>query len=148
MALFFYGGNRMGKSPIIEYETQEQAEISLKEWQTRLFLDDWIIQLNLEHQEVEGIDTVGYCNSAPIVRSAVIWLTPKGKYPDDAIIKYCAEKTLVHELLHCVYIAFESSDRQIANVYYEEEQHALIEKMARSLIMAKYDISLDWFKNY
>lgn len=78
--------------PIIEFKSQAELDASLKEWQERLFLADWIIKAKVEHAEVEGIDVVGYCEDAPTIKAAIISITPADEIPKDAIVKSCAEK--------------------------------------------------------
>lgn len=135
--------------PIIEFKTQKELDACLAEWQERLFLSDWIIKAKVEHVDVEGLDVVGYCEDAPTIKSAIISITPAGEIPKDAIVKSCAEKTLVHELLHCRFLQYEMQfPKTLEAVKYENDQHAMIEMMAKSFIMAKYGISHEWFRNF
>ena len=137
--------------PILEFKSNEELQESLKEWQKRLFLDDWVIkaelvnrsELVIEGEELNGSNTFQMVNKASAIRIAV---------PDDdirdRIIRYCAEHILVHELLHCKYNWLESDYSSMSNAYYDTQDHALLEQMAKSLIMAKYNIDLDWFINF
>ena len=65
----------------------------------------------------------------------------------ERVVKYFAEKTLVHELLHLKYNWFVPQKESVESVYYDTLEHSLLEQMAKSLIMAKYNIPLSWFKS-
>ena len=61
--------------------------------------------------------------------------------------KVCHEQTLVLELLHCKYNIIERSN-EYESKFLDDHQHMLLEQMAKSLIMAKYNIGLEWFINF
>lgn len=66
-----------------------------KEWQARLGLTDWEIDVAFRTiEEMEG--NQGTCEPAPMLRTAVILIGRAEDYPGADI-----EATLVHELLHC-----------------------------------------------
>lgn len=67
------------------------------------------------------------------------------KYYGDRIMKYCAEIILVHELLHCK-MNWISNNDTYEGKYFDTVEHALLEQMAKSLIMAKYNVGLEYFK--
>lgn len=135
--------------PIIEFKSQEELEASSKEWQSRLFLDDWIIRPTLcAVHEMNSPDNCGECNAETVGQSAVIRILKKEYFPTDAITKYCAEQILVHELLHCKYLSYERDPMTIEADCFDNVQHALLEQMSKSLIMAKYNLPFEWFKNF
>lgn len=135
----------MQKEPIIEFKTQEELEASLKEWQERLFLTDWIIRIKFD-SEIEAFAEVSKVTE---VQSAIIYIRPFDEVTSGKNTKYCAEKSLVHELLHLkLDLADFDGNLPIEAVVFLYTQHQKIEQMAKSLIMAKYNLSFDWFKNF
>ena len=133
--------------PIWEFKSQEQANQCLKEWQHRLFLDDWTVVLRFEnYKDMPEIGMAGYSNFEFENCCSVITLCNKAGV-DNGILKFCQELTLVHELLHCIYNWQGYDNSNYESITTSELQHQQIEKMARSLIMAKYNIEPDWFKN-
>lgn len=134
------------KEPIMEFESQEELNESLAEWKKRLFLSDWNIKAYLVHGEEisgnAGLSEVQWVNSCGTISIRYANEMPKGM-----IEKEPHEKILVHELLHFKYMSFASARSSIEDVFYDETQHKLLEQMAKSLIMAKYDIDYEWFWN-
>lgn len=135
------------KEPICECTEKELVEL-LKEWQTRLFLDDWIIKVMFADKD--DPDMEGLCGRNEFIiaiNTSLIKIRKKEDY-GDRLVKYCVEEILVHELLHCKYNWVERDYTSIEVAYYDTKEHALLEQMAKSLIMAKYDIPFSWFKNF
>jgi len=133
--------------PILEFESQEQANTYLKGWQSRLFLDDWIITLNFaDYRDMPEVGDAGYCNFQMVNKCAAITLC-NSDGAKGGIAKFCQEKVLVHELLHCIYNFAGYNTESYDSRYRDTMQHQQIELMARSLIMAKYDIGPEWFRN-
>ena len=56
------------------------------------------------------------------------------------------ENVLVHELLHCKY-NWLANESFYEGKYVDVMEHGLLEQMAKSLIMAKYDLILDYFND-
>jgi N-formylglutamate amidohydrolase len=132
-------------TPIIEFKSQEQADKCLKEWQERLFLTDWIIVIRIsEPHEFSMPERMGENEFQLINKTGVIRILNK-KYYGERITKYCAELTLIHELLHCKIDLFENNNT-LEGIAWQTTQHQLIEELAKSLLMAKYNLKLDWFK--
>lgn len=133
----------MSKTPIMEYKTDEELQESLKEWQTRLFLTDWNIKVRIcSKLDMADIENAGECtvyHANHVVRIDIAKATEIG----NVIEKVPQEKTLVHELLHCKYIRPENDSFE--TTYVSIREHGLLEQMAKSLIMAKYDIPYEWF---
>lgn len=134
--------------PIIEFKTDKEARECLKEWQNRLYLSDWIISLSLVDTEellVNGKPMAGTNNLDFVHKACVISVARRTESMNDRIVKTPHELVLVHELLHCKYnwIGGEGYEK----TYVDETEHALLEQMARSLMMAKYNLTPDWFNN-
>ena len=136
------------KSPIMEFQSNEQMYACLKEWQERLFLNDWIIKISLADPSDMKLEEVSGENLFCIEQKSCVIHILKPEHYGNRILKYCAELILIHELLHCKYNWVERNYDSIEVAYYDILEHALIEQMAKSLLMAKYDLSYDWFKDF
>ena len=135
------------KQPIIEFENIEQACACLEEWKARLFLSDWIVKIVLcDADEMSLQDVSGECEWNYGCHSAVIRILKDP--PKDRIIKVAHEVTLVHELLHMKIIYDMCDEDTIQGQYWRDQQHNLIDQIARSLIMAKYGVDFSWFRNF
>ena len=139
----------MRDTPILTFEDEKQLYDCLKEWQDRLFLNDWIIKVSLvdeirnaDYEELQGNNTFQIDNKACHIR-----LVKPNEDNTSRIVKFCAEVTLVHELLHCKYNWCQAPSTY-EGIYYDTLEHSLIEQMAKSLIMAKYNLPFEWFKNF
>jgi len=134
------------KEPIKIYENDMQLQSSLKEWQARLFLDGWCITVEL----VDDID-IGVTGRNWFVKNekyAYIQMLKSHcecRYGGVFISRNPQEKTLIHELLHCK-IGYVQREKNFENDISETYEHQLIDELAKSLIMAKYDLPFDWFK--
>jgi len=127
----------------MEFKSKKQANECLSEWKQRLFLNDWTIKLLIvKPKYIEGFQ--GTCEFDYSISSAVIRITKSNKDLKKRIVKYCAEETLVHELLHCKYNLIKQ-DNSYEGILTDMHEHQLIEQMAKSLIMAKYGLTFDWF---
>lgn len=137
----------MKSKPIIAFESEEQMVQCAKEWKKRLFLDNWCIGIKFAHEsEMSKNGRAG--------ESEVHWENMEGTiyilYPQDLpefFNNTSQEEALIHELLHFKYMGFfQNGSSTIEGVYYDVMQHQLLEQMARSLFLAKYDLPSDWFK--
>lgn len=132
--------------PIMIFENEDELNKSLKEWKKRLFLNDWNIKAYLAHGEdiagLAGESEAQWVNSCGVIR-----IRYGNEMPNDMIEKEPHEKILVHELLHFKMMSFTSSDMSIEDVFFDEKQHQLLEQIAKSIIMAKYNIKYNWFFN-
>lgn len=128
--------------PIIKFENEEQAEKCLREWQHRLFLDHWIINIELV-DDIDGQENVlGQTDYVTVSFDANIRIK---KISDDEISnKKCQEKILVHELMHLIILQTDNYET-IEALHWNISQHQIMEQMARSLVMAKYDLDIDFF---
>ncbi len=126
------------------FTSKEELDQYLAEWQSRLFLTDWIIKASVCEPDDFVIKGCSGENEFQIVnRCCVIRIVDKEHY-GDRIIKYCAELILVHELLHCKY-NWIANNNTYEGKFLDASEHALLEQMAKSLIMAKYNVGLDYF---
>ena len=142
----------MYKTPIMEFESQEQLQQCLEEWKKILFLEDWIIKGILIDppfiDEACGGELCGHNEFQIVNKCSLIRIVRPDDDIKERIMKYCAELSLVHELLHCKYNWTMNNTNSIEYVYFDTLEHGLIEQMAKSLIMAKYSLPFEWFKNF
>ena len=140
---------KVNAEPIIQFASQQQLDESLKEWQARLGLSDWVIKVNL-CKVLDNPFANGHCFSNYIAKTAEInILKEPNENSGTNYIKFCAEETLVHELLHCVIYGstiINENKCSISEQYMDTRIHAELESLARAFIMAKYNITIDWFK--
>jgi len=136
--------------PVMEFQDDKQLAEYLVEWQTRLFLDDWIIKAVLcDPGELWGDDgrRAGEIEMKFDKKCARIQIERLTEDTRNRIVKICQERVLVHELLHCKYNWVYRADTYEAKVL-DTLEHQLLEEMSKSLIMAKYKIDHKWFKNF
>lgn len=106
----------------------------LQEWQHRLGLDDWFIDLRTDVspndmilKEVEGETEWNEVNKCAVINI----LNPKDY--GTRIIPFDREKTLVHELLHVKFAFLQNNENELQN----RLVHQMIEDMAKALIDSK-----------
>lgn len=137
--------------PIEVFESQEQLDKCLKWWQDKLLLNNWIIKARIVSQsEMEFEEDQGENSFVLERQTAIIRILRKEdmdpKYVASQTLRHCDEQILVHELLHCLYGWVGADDKKVYEmVYYEEMEHQKLDNMAKSLIMVKYDLPLDYF---
>lgn len=132
-----------GNGPIMEYKGIREAAESLKEWQKCLGLEDWVIKdILCAPHEMAKLEDMGESSFVDTTKCAAIRIV-KPEYYGHRITKYCAEQTLVHELLHCKFGVIDGKAMEpLYDIF-----HQIMNDIANSLIMAKYDITLDYFNN-
>lgn len=138
-------------TPIEIFETQEELNECLKWWQHKLYLDGWIIKAQVvdtitdaDGSEVDS--AVGYNQvSFAVSQSYIQILSEMGFDKMNSICTHiCMEQVLVHELLHCIYNWIDGNE-SYEGVYLVGKEHQQIEQMAKTLIMAKYNLDYDYF---
>ena len=117
----------------------------LKKKKKRLFLQDWIINLEM----VDQSEVLGKWGENAFNWEGK-WCNIRIAYPDEEnqrkTIKYLPELTLVHELLHCKMNFLQPPDTYEGR-YIDTCEHALLEELAKSLVMAKHGWTLEYFRN-
>ena len=138
------------KSPIMDFESDSQLQECIEEWKKILFLQDWTIKgmlvdalCNDDEEELAGLNNFQVSNKCSLIK-----IVRANEDNTSRIVKYCAEATLVHEMLHCKYNWAQKCSDSIEYAYYDCLEHGLIEQMAKSLIMVKYDLPFEWFQNF
>ena len=136
----------MDDVPIRAYGSKEQLEESLTYWKEKLFLQDWIIKVKIcSKSDFDDQNSMGENNFCQVNKCAFIKILDPKDYDSDCIMWYCAEKILVHELLHCRYNWIKPPD-SVEGIFWNTSEHAFLEQMAKSLIMVKYRVGLEYFE--
>lgn len=137
--------------PVMEFENQKHLQSYIEEWKKILFLQDWIIRGILVDPPIidDNGDELSGRNEIQIVnKCSVIYIIRPNRDSQNRVSKFCAELTLVHELLHCKYNWTQKAPNSIEYIYFDTLEHSLIEQMAKSLIMTKYALPFEWFQNF
>ena len=138
-----------GTGPIIEFQSQEQLDACLSEWQERLFLSDWIIRAKVvKRHEMTLSGCHGENEYQSAIKCCMIRIMELDEDVKDRISKVSDELTLVHEPLHCKFVMTDGAESTVEGNFMGAYEHSLLEQMAKSLIMAKYNIQFSWFKNF
>ena len=149
----------MSKKPVKKFKTEEEFMVCAKDWQNKLFLNDWFIKFSLANEGVKSEKG----EELLLDDELILGLTKFSYINKNAEIqidntKDCAELSLVHELLHLkeeyidtAYIedgttsleVEAGNDTYIRSIF---KTHQCMEQMAKSLIMIKYpSIDYDFF---
>lgn len=118
------------------------------EWKKRLFLSDWNImigfadELMLDGACCGGISEIQYENSC----GTITILSERSLKNADIMEKHPHELITIHELLHFIYPIYEKQNQGIEQEDFNIKQHQQIERMAKSLYMAKYNLEYSWFR--
>ena len=135
----------MSKEPKLYIDTDEELLELAKEWQNRLLLSDWMIGFALvSTRDLSDIEFAGESEVQWVNRCGTVSILRKEDIPQNMLMKQPMEMTLIHELLHFKFMAFDNTS--LEGCYWNEKQHQLLEDMAKALYMAKYNLTLDWFK--
>lgn len=140
----------MSREPIMVFENEEKLQECIEEWKKVLFLEDWVIKGILVNSLADdnGTELAGQNIFEKVNRTSLIKIRKPDAETDEMITKYCAEQYLVHELLHCKYNWLAYNAEKLESAYYETMEHALLDQMSQSLIMAKYGLDFKWFYNF
>lgn len=130
--------------PIQKFRDEAHAWGCLVEWQNRLFLNDWLIKIKLKPLcELSDAGHVGENDYRIVTKTSLISIGKPGTGTE--LWKNPQELTLVHELLHLKFAFSDGAKETAEGVFFGLQEHVLIEQMAKSLIMAKYDLPFSWF---
>lgn len=137
------------KEPIMDCTEEELTKLG-REWQSRLFLDSWVIKFKFEYEDMtsdSGQELSGLCSFDMVNSCAIISIRKPNEDTNNRIMKYCIEQILLHELLHCKMNWLETPGT-LESAYFDTKEHALLEEISKSLIMAKYNLKFEWFYNF
>ena len=111
---------------IEEFKSQEQLNTCLRWWKKRLYLDSWNIRAVVTDEINYGCgeqeDVVGLNTLVPESEQSFIQIISRDMF-EGGVEKYCAEK-----------------------IHLEVMEHRLLEQMARTLILVKYGLKMDYFE--
>lgn len=62
--------------------------------------------------------------------------------------RYIQELIVVHELLHVALPGYEADPSTTEGYFYENEEHARLELLAKGYIMARYNLDFNYFQNF
>lgn len=130
--------------PGMFFETEHDMLDCMHEWQRKLGLSDWFIAGRIcPAEDMELEDCAGESEVQFVNKTGLISLLRREELPTDSLLKQPMEQTLIHELLHFLFIGFEVKSREEA--VFDIIQHQTIETLAKALYMAKYNLELSWF---
>lgn len=142
--------------PIAFFKNNTEFQKCARDWQKKLLLADWLIRFELVPKpmyigEEKTTRVLGVCKRIHANHEAFIQIShvdPKELNDESEIIsKPIEELTLVHELLHCILNPIDYTEEQMCyeTAYVELDGHTKVESLAKSLIMTKYNLTLDYF---
>lgn len=105
--------------------TRRQLEAMTTKWKNILRLSDWEIAAELKRAKDMSIeDVMGTCTHTLTKKIAHIEiLNPRDYSPD--VLDHDAERTVVHELLHCHFAPFEAKNKTPEDIAQEQAIHAI-----------------------
>lgn len=136
--------------PIEIFKNDEQLTKSMLEWKDILMLNDWTITSSLRSLEElsdgdEDADVLGKSKLNQVNKTSAIYVCD-GVHRPVLVERFCAEEILVHELLHCK-LNIVSNEETYEGVMLGLHEHQLLESMAKSLIMARYNLPFSYWKD-
>ena len=137
----------MRTEPIIKFTSEDEARKCLKWWQEKMQLTDWIIHLSIipaSEAPLNG-ENMGMSETDHVNNCGMIYLADQDTL-GNFVCKKIDEKVLVHELLHFKYPTI-VDETSYTSAYMDIEEHRKLEKLAKSLLMVKYDLTFDYFDN-
>lgn len=117
---------------------EPEARMLLKEWQERLRLQDWIVDVSIcRKDEMILAEKAAEIEMNFEQKTAIIRLLDGKDMPqEETILEECHEKTLIHELLHLHFDLV--NDALGKNQTVKDVLHQGIELTAQALYNAKY----------
>lgn len=121
----------------------------MRMWQNILGLNRWIIDIVLDYRSPVIAPAWGKSKIWRAIHVAEIKIPmPKPGQINRFAQRYSQELITVHELFHILLPGYEADPSTTEGFYYENEQHATLESIAKSIIMARYDLPFTYFNNY
>ena len=105
-----------------------QLTVQMEYWKRHLNLHSWDIVLKVVSLEDLDGENQGLCSWSWIGREALISILDENEWPNKDF-QQDQEKTLVHELLHCVFGSITHKDETS-----DDNAHQIIDDMAKLLV--------------
>lgn len=135
--------------PITIFKNQEQARECLNYYKTLLNLDSWIIDVNLKYDQKVIAPAWGNSHIFRAIHTSIINIPmPKRGQINTFPQRYCQELILAHEVMHIRLPTVEVEIESTEGEFYNAEQHATLELIAKGIIMAKYGLTMQYFENF
>jgi len=136
--------------PYMVFNSLDQAYEVMSCWMNKLGLQDWIIRLDIKPaHKMSDPGRVGEISCYYTERCAMLTLREYDPEDYETIDKFCHEAVLVHELLHAkMPTAGKDTGETYELGFLNSYNHQLLNDMANALIMVKYNLSKEWFKNF
>lgn len=117
------------------FETNEQLQAALAEWQKILRLQDWNIYARIAREkDLFCPDSAAAINWVLAKKTATLQLLDPIDYGEDLAVDQDHEVSLVHELLHLHYAPFDNTENDTLELYMLEQS---IEAISRALVSLK-----------
>jgi hypothetical protein len=111
----------------------ETLQTLLAEWQERLGLQDWDIRAQLVGNRALP-DAKGDTNIRVVSREAIVRVLDPAHWEDYSGFVHDPEKTLVHELLHCLWLQWDDFPEDLAQ---DRMCHQTLDRLAKVLVKLK-----------
>lgn len=142
----------MKNKPIEYFTSDKEFQKYAKDWQHKLFLDNWFIKFELVESELyldnenKDVSLFGYCEKNWGNHEALIKISHL-KNSKGVVTRSIEELTLVHELLHCLLFPIEVDSERATyeGLFLTLSNHTQIEQLAKSLLMTKYNLDYNYF---
>ncbi len=137
------------EKPVIRFNSENELARCGHWWEKKLGISDWIIEYRIVHFYESCLNGryMGMCDFDSVNRVAFIYLANYPTLPQNSPFKVVMENTLVHELLHIVYLLDASgTDASYESRYLYDHEHTKLEKMARTLIKVRYNLDDNFFR--
>jgi hypothetical protein len=112
--------------------TKKQLNVWLRKWQSALRLLDWEIVAEIKRAKDMSLEhTMGTCTHTLAKKIAFIEVLNPRDYPADWM-DVDSERTVVHELLHCLFAPFEAKTGTAEDIAQEQAIHAISTALVES----------------
>ena len=142
----------MTKQPIMKFNDLEEANKWLDYYKEKLFLQDWNIKLTIEPGNDDSDTGAQVTYHSPEKEAIITIFRHSEKYNKDSVSKVCETHLLLHELFHIKldlpYDYYDNGKDTIEKREFYNNNHQLVDSMAKSVLMIQYNLDFSWFKNY
>lgn len=141
----------MAKQPIMKFKDLEDGYYWLEYYKKILFLQDWTIKLEFVDADDGSYVGAEVSYHAPEKEAGITIFRYSDEFSKQTIVKLCEQKLLLHELFHIKldlpYNYFVNGPDNLEKRVLSEKNHQLVDDMAKSMLMAQYNLDFSWFVN-